>query len=738
MNLELNGPQLEAVMHRDGPLLVLAGAGSGKTRVITGRIAQLIRGGAPADAVMAVTFTNKAAREMHERAAAVLASSTRVSWIGTFHALCARLLRRYGSGVGLQPQFVIYDTADQRALVDRVLTDLGVPLRMFSAADVLSHIDRAKNDGIGPREYAPNDFFTDVVAKVYPEYERRLLQANAVDFGNLLVKMVELLRNEQELAKTLSERFAYLLVDEFQDTNHVQYELVRLLTREHHNLCVVGDDDQSIYSWRGADISNILEFERDHPGARVVRLEQNYRSTQTVLDAAAAVIASNPGRKAKRLWTDRGRGAPIVVARRGDDREEARFIVETIARLRRERGRGYGEFAVFYRTHAQSRVIEEAMRGARPSIPHVVVGGVRFYDRAEVKDLIAYLRLIANEADDVALLRIVNEPPRGIGRTTLDKIAAHAKQATMSLERVLSATAEGKGAAGVGAGARTKLASFVELLRDLREQAARIGLAALAELVLERTGYVERLAAADSAEARARIENLAELVNSIRAYERSDEAPSLSGFLEQVALASDVDGYVEDEGTVTLMTVHSAKGLEYPVVLIAGLEQGIFPHARSLNDANQLAEERRLAYVAITRARERLFLTHAARRYVYGQEQVSQPSAFLADLPREILQLEPARVETPTRHGPRAMPPSRPRDEVWVDYDDDFAQTEQGRVAERGDFYIGLRVRHARFGEGEVRVITGVAPDLNLTIAFAGGLRTIRSRFVQPVSDTRT
>jgi DNA helicase-2/ATP-dependent DNA helicase PcrA len=742
MQFQLNERQQCAVVHIDGPLLVLAGAGSGKTRVITCRIAHLIDNGIDPSSIMAVTFTNKAAREMRERAAQLVGSDLRRSWIGTFHALCARLLRIYGEPIGLRRDFVIYDAADQRTLADRVLKDLGVPQRLFGPSEVLGHIERAKNDGIGPADYQADCFFSDVVAKVYPEYERRLLRANAVDFGNLLLKTVELLRTHPELAAELSQRFGYLLVDEFQDTNHVQYEIVRYLSGEHHNLCVVGDDDQAIYSWRGANIRNILDFERDHPGATVIKLEQNYRSTQTVLDAAAAVIEPNLGRKAKRLWTERGSGEPIVFCGCSDERDEARFVVETIEHLRRSCDYVYGDFAVFYRTHAQSRVLEEALRAASPRpIPHVVVGGVRFYDRAEVKDLIAYLRLVANTDDDAALARIINVPSRGIGRTTVEKIAAEAKDRSSSLFAAAQSSANGKGAP-LGAAARNKLAAFCALIDELRTARSDQSLAQLAELTLERTGYLERLGVDGSVEAQSRAENLMELLGSIRDYEQAAEEPSLLQFLEHVALASDVDSYSEDEGSVTLMTVHSAKGLEFPVVLIIGLEQGIFPHSRALSDFDQLEEERRLAYVAITRARQRLFLSNAARRWVFGQQQVNPPSQFLADIPQQLVIAQQRHPTGAITRGPGARRGPGPRrdeprkerqpDEVWVDYDDDFAHDSPDESLGAG-FFIGMRVRHTKFGVGIVRVITGNAPHLNLTVAFPSGPKTIRSQFVQPV-----
>jgi DNA helicase II / ATP-dependent DNA helicase PcrA len=798
---DLNPPQREAVLHQRGPLLVLAGAGSGKTRVITYRIANLILSGVPARGVLAVTFTNKAAGEMRARAEHLLGGSAGGLWIGTFHSICARLLRIYGERVGLSRNFVIYDDDDQLSLIKRVLTDLGVPERFFAPRDVLWHIDRAKNDGVGPDAYVGKDFFSDLVAKVYPEYERRLLAADAADFGDLLTKMVQLLHVDPDLAAHLSGRFEHVLVDEFQDTNRVQYDLVRLLSGTHHNLCVVGDDDQSIYGWRGAKVKNILDFEEDHPAATVIKLEQNYRSTQVILDAAGAVIDQNSRRKPKKLWTDRKGGEPIVLYECEDERAEATFVLSMIQGLRARETRVFGDFAVFYRTHAQSRVIEEALRGARPAVPYSIVGGMRFYDRAEIKDLVAYLKVLVNPADEISLLRIINVPTRGIGTSTIERVIARARQAkipvleaarrcaageeqglgetgTESAERAdeeIPASATPNPAVGTNAelpwtrlaaeiartsaaaaaakpppeelrsGPRRKLAGFCSLIAELAEEAKHTSPAQLAETVLERTGYLERLAIDGTPEARTRMENLMELISSLRDYERQTEEPTLVGFLEHVSLASDVDSYNESEGKVTLMTVHSAKGLEFPVVFLVGLEQGIFPHARSLNNFDEMEEERRLAYVAITRARQRLLLTYARQRWIFGQPQQNDPSEFLRHIPGELLTAhQQPRAATlraatgapaagsgpsgPPRRGPR-RPPSG---EAWLDQGE-YDQRPPEEIGEAGGFCIGMRVRHAKFGDGEVRGITGLPPNLNLTIYFSSvGPKTVRSQFVQP------
>ncbi|MCK5799302.1 MAG: exodeoxyribonuclease V subunit gamma [Deltaproteobacteria bacterium] len=785
---DLNEPQRHAVEHDTGPILVLAGAGSGKTRVITHRIARLIARGVSPYELLALTFTNKAAAEMRQRAETLVGTSTRGLWIGTFHAICSRLLRAHGEAIGLSPRFIIYDTADQKTLLKRVLRDLGVSERLFSPRDVLGHIDRAKNKGIGPDDYHPEDFYGDVVAKVYPRYEKALLAADAADFGNLLLKTLELLRGQPELATELASRFRHVLVDEFQDTNHVQYQIVRILSSGHHNLCVVGDDDQSIYGWRGADIRNILDFERDHPNAIVVKLEQNYRSTQTILDAAGAVIRRNLDRKAKTLWTAAGPGEPIHVVTCADERDEAAYLTATIKRLCAREGFDLDDIAIFYRTHAQSRAVEETLRAAK--LPHAVFGGVRFFDRAEIKDALAYLRVLANAADEVSLRRIINVPPRGIGASTLAKITDHAQKTQSTFHEALRACAANTGAAhGVlGTGPRKKINAFCELLDELKGAAESLGPADLAERVLERSSYLERLAANDSVESESRTENLMELISSLHDYEERTETPALHDFLEQVALASETDNVDPQGGIITLMTVHSAKGLEFPVVFLIGLEQGIFPHGRSLDDLDRMEEERRLAYVAITRARKRLYLTHAVTRYVFGQRQNNRPSVFLNDIPEGlVVRPRPGRGARTSAYGARtrSTSPGRPvtshddipfdddpfvdlvddpfidtatvkdnapaartftlrpdapdpspsssknrgpasGQDIWTDYD--FDQTED--VPE--SFRVGQAVSHGKYGAGVVQAITGHPPTQNLVIRFRSGPRTIRAQFVRP------
>jgi DNA helicase II / ATP-dependent DNA helicase PcrA len=742
----LNPAQREAVLHPGGPLLILAGAGSGKTRVITFRIAELLRRGVWPDRILAVTFTNKAAGEMRERIEKLTGGRARGMWVGTFHATCARILRMYAERVRLGRDFVIFDDNDQRTLVARVLKDLGIADRFATPRAMLSAIDAAKNRGEGPDTLQGHDYFSDLVARVYPVYQDRLEKANGVDFGDLLLKTLKLCADE-DVGKRLAERFDHVLVDEFQDTNRVQYDLVNHLTRRSKNLCVVGDDDQSIYSWRGADVRNILDFERDHPGTHTVKLEQNYRSTQLILDAANAVIARNLERKQKRLFTEKGEGELILYHTADDERTEAQFVVRAIQKLALDDERTPSDFAVFYRTHAQSRALEEALLGA--DLPYAVIGGIRFYDRAEVKDLLAYLRVLANPADEVSLERIINKPTRGIGESTYERVVARARAEGQTVWQTMQAIAEG-GDGELPAGARKKLTAFVAMMEDLRNEFVvhEGSLGALADAVLERTQYVERLAADGSHESQERIENLLELTGSIKDYEgdvtaREGTPPTIHDYLEQVSLVAPADAAQKG---VTLMTVHAAKGLEFPVVFVTGLEDGVFPSLRNGEDEDALAEERRLAYVALTRAEERLFLTNARHRRLFGQDaRPFRESRFLADIPDHCIarpvsqpRARPAWMDRGMDHSEvaeraeRAYPPRRTieRDAgISVEYDADTGYDDVESI-----FRLGQRVRHPKFGEGEVRGFTGSGSDLKLTVYFPSvGPKTIIARFVELV-----
>jgi DNA helicase-2/ATP-dependent DNA helicase PcrA len=752
---ELNPAQTEAVVHPPGPLLVVAGAGSGKTRVITYRLARLVASGADPRRILAVTFTNKAAGELRERVDKLLWDrmqiGTRGLWVGTFHAISARILRQWGEGVGLRKDFVIYDDDDQKRLLARVLADLKVPERMFPVRQVLSAIDRAKNQGTSAEAFPSNDYFDDVVAKAYRLYEERLAAANATDFGGLLLKALNLAASGTPAAEEIANRFDHVLVDEFQDTNNVQYRLVRLLSRQTGSITVVGDEDQSIYRWRGADIRNILDFERDHPGARAVKLERNYRSTGNILRAANAIIEKNSERRPKRLYTEAGDGDPIVLFEGETERDEAEFVASRIA----EELRGTlvpRDFAVFYRTNAQSRVLEDALRAR--NLPYAVVGGTRFFDRAEIKDLVAYLRAVANPDDGLSLQRIVNVPTRGIGAATVDKISELIYERKISAWQALElVSTDDQGNQVLGAGPRKKVAAFVELMARLRKEGAGLGPASLAEKILEESGYRDALATEATMEAEGRIENLLEFVAQMREYEREAEEPTLHGFLERIALASDVDGYDPDKGAISLMTVHTAKGLEFPVVYITGLEERIFPHARSVDDDSAVEEERRLCYVAVTRARTRLHLSRVRRRRLSGQELPGVPSRFLRDLPADCIDsivmarpVEYTDVGAAEGHGPWGgrwsreedfshLPPPAPRrgaparqaprgapGEIRIEYDAD---------SEPMGLQVGTKLRHPSFGVGEVRSWQGAGNDLKVTVRFPTvGVKTILARFL--------
>jgi DNA helicase II / ATP-dependent DNA helicase PcrA len=768
---DLNPAQREAVLVPGGPLLILAGAGSGKTRVITYRLAHLLNSGTDPRAIIAVTFTNKAAGEMRERAER-LAAGARGGWIGTFHALAARLVRTYADRLGLRRDFVIFDDHDQRTLTTRLLKDLNLSERLFPPRQLLAQVDDAKNRGEGPADVAARDWQGETFKRFYTAYQQRLLRVNACDFGDLLLHALRLCQAGDEVSALLARRFEHVLVDEFQDTNRVQYLLAQHFARGCRNLCVVGDDDQSIYRWRGADLRNILDFERDYPDARVVKLERNYRSTRVILQAANGVIARNRARKAKTLYTENETGMPILYAVCEDERAEAQFISRGIRHLQREEGRPPGDCAVFYRTHAQSRVIEEALRAA--DLHYAIVGGLRFYDRAEIKDLCGYLRVIHNPDDEVDLLRIVNVPARGLGETSVEKIVAFARARGLSLADAMRECTP-PGSEVVGTAARRRLLQFVELLDRLRAASASLGPADLADLVLEETGYLAALAADNTDESQSRVENLMEFIGDVRQYEQTDPEPSLTGYLERISLASDLDKYDAAEGRVSLMTIHSAKGLEFKVVFVAGLEEGIFPHGRSLDDLAELEEERRLAYVAITRARERLLLLRARQRTLYGQPQQNPPSRFIADIPAECVAVprgyEP---EAPLTFGGRGGGRDDEAAPAFIADEETQRLTRAGRLAaaarlfvedeasgphppprregsntaalvrrhDRGDsvieydddhpgYRIGMRVRHQQFGEGEVRGWTGQGEGLKLQIFFPrAGLKTIVARFV--------
>jgi DNA helicase-2/ATP-dependent DNA helicase PcrA len=631
---ELNPAQRDAVTTTEGPLLVLAGAGSGKTRVLTYRIAHIVGElRVNPDDILAITFTNKAAAEMRGRLEELVGRTARYMWVSTFHSMCVRMLRRDAELLGYSRDFTIYDADDAKRVVSTVLTEQGKDLKRFPPSMVLSRISAAKNELIGPERFAAenHDFISDVVAAAYKAYQERLQRANAMDFDDLLVKAHELLAGEEDVLARYRERFRYIHVDEYQDTNHAQYRIVNLLAGGHRNLMVVGDDDQSIYSWRGADIRNILEFERDYPDAVVIKLEQNYRSTKTILSAANAVVARNAGRKPKTLWTANVEGESITRYTASDERDEARFVSGEIERLVRDEGRALSEFAVFYRTNAQSRVLEDAF--VRSGVPYRIVGGTRFFERAEIRDVLAYLRVMVNPADEVSLRRIVNTPRRGIGDATVDKVAAVAGARGITLLEAFEAVAAD---GSLGAGPASKVAAFLELLGRLRDISGSV-LRDVVTGIVAGSGLVDALRAERSDEALDRVANIEEFYGVVGEFDATHEDASLPDLMEWIALRTDLDSLPAGESYVTLMTVHTAKGLEFPVVFIAGLEDAIFPHVSSIADPQGMEEERRLAYVAITRARERLYMTHAMRRSLYGRTQQNLPSRFLEEVPGEFV-----------------------------------------------------------------------------------------------------
>jgi DNA helicase-2/ATP-dependent DNA helicase PcrA len=715
---DLNPQQRQAVLHVDGPLLILAGAGSGKTRVLTHRIAHLVRdqGVAPGH-ICAVTFTNKAAQEMRQRTERLIASEEKL-WLTTFHSSCARILRRHSESIGRRSDFTIYDEIDQRNLIRRVAADLGLNEEAYTPSRLLAEIEQAKNDGRGPNDLlaAAGNPMSRPVAEAYVRYQRFLVANNAVDFSDLLLLTVELFRCDAEVATRYQEQFRYLMVDEYQDTNRVQYELLRLLGAKHRNVCVVGDDDQCIYRWRGADLRNILDFEHDFPGARVLRLEQNYRSTKTILAAAGAVIQHNAGRKGKTLWTTNDTGEPITLHTAFDERAEAQYVLRRIDDLKTE-GYAAGDIAVFYRTNAQSRALEEDL--VRQRVAYNIVGSTRFYDRKEVKDLLAYLRVIANPDDSLSLLRILNVPSRGIGKTTIEALERAVKRNGLSLGMIIGDAA----GHGLAPAAAARLMQFDRLCVRLRA-AAKGPITQTLRAVLAETGYIERLAAEHTPEAEARVENINELLTATEQFDATAEDPSLNAFLEQIALIADVDTYAATRDRVTLMTLHNSKGLEFPVVFIIGLEEGLFPHERSLARRDAVEEERRLCYVGFTRARQRLFLVHTQQRHLFGRRQHNDPSRFLTEVPAELLRSD------------AAAPPAD--DEPTIDYS--YSQLPVQRrtasrtlrpLAGRGDaFAVGQRVGHAQFGPGTICAVEGSGDRTKLTVRFDGaGLKKLIARF---------
>lgn len=752
---KLNPEQREAVLHRDGPLLILAGAGSGKTRVITYRIAHLIGDGhAEPGQVLAVTFTNKAAGEMRERVEGLIGGEAQQVWLSTFHSLCARLLRREAPKIGLSRDFVIYDSSDQVAVVKQALKELNIDDKFVPPRMALSRISHAKNRMEGPESLRGSwDVRGEHLAKIYEKYVLALEDANALDFDDLLLKTVELFESVEQVRDFYSRKFRYVMVDEYQDTNRPQYLLIRRLAQAHRNLAVVGDPDQSIYKWRGADLKNILDFEHDFPEAKTVRLEQNYRSTQVILDAATAVIRQNASRKDKRLWTDRKGGSKIVYFRGNDELEEADFITRSIKARRQEDVRSL--MAVLYRTNAQSRAIEDALM--REGIPYKIIGGVRFYERKEIKDALAFLKLVINPHDDVSLRRVINVPARGIGKGVMDSLQAIDPEAVVAdappllaagLQEISSARSLWAKAmyaideSKLTPRATTALRGFRDILLSLAEAARQDTVSIVLGKVLDQTGYLNALREENSEDANDRIENLMELVSAARDYESHDAEASLGGFVDRLSLLSETDEESGNrEARVWLMTMHAAKGLEFPLVVIAGMEEGLFPHSRSGEDEAEIEEERRLCYVGLTRAEEKLILTSAARRRVFGEYQSTEPSRFLDEIPAELMEKIAPMVSAsygafshqhyefrtnPYGRGGRGRGGGRWREESpGYDYENED-QSAAGAVR------VGMRVRHAQFGVGNVIAMEAHTDDIKVTVRFNSvGVKKLLAKFAK-------
>ncbi len=704
----LNDVQREAVQHTDGPLLILSGAGSGKTRVITHRIAHLIKHhGISPFRILAVTFTNKAANEMKERLDTLVEGGvSRELWVSTFHATCARILRRdiekLGESSGSESvsrskkraytrDFTIFDTGEQATLVKDVLKQLNYSDKDYSPRAILSLISHAKNETISPRKFESiaDGYFERVVAEVYPLYQDALRLNNSLDFDDLLLFTVELLDKKPEVCQFYQNKFEYILVDEYQDTNRCQYELVRLLTGTRNNICVVGDDDQSIYAFRGADIRNILDFEQDYPNTRVLRLEQNYRSTQNILDAAWNVVQNNKARKLKKLWTEQEDGELITCYEAMDESDEAGYVGTQIEDWHAE-GVDYKDFAIFYRTNAQSRIFEEAFRAA--NIPYQIVGGVGFYDRMEIKDLLAYLRVMCNPNDSMSLRRIINVPSRGIGATTLERLIGFAAAEDITLFEAIQRVDE---ITTINRGIQTKVKRFVKIFDELD---ATVLPADALDYVLKVTGYLQNLKSQNSIEAQNRVENIEELINAVIEYEQNEPEPSLSDYLENVALIADIDTMDTDStDLVTLMTLHSAKGLEFPFVFIVGVEEGYLPHQRSISTESEVEEERRLCYVGITRAMEQLYLSHARSRRTFRETEYRTPSRFIAEVPEHLI-----------KHVDRYRSPFHESVGLYEEVSEDA-----------DDYSVDQIVHHPQFGRGKITKVSGAGQDVYITVRFS-------------------
>lgn len=729
----LNPQQAEAVINTEGPMLIMAGAGSGKTKVLTCRVANLLQKGVRPYRILAITFTNKAAAEMRERVNNMSGPAAKDVWLFTFHAFCARFLRMEIDKLpGYGGNFAIYDTADSQNLIKQILKEMNLDDKRFQASGILSRISNAKNALQDAAAFArqAGDFYEQKVADIYSRYEQKLQLNNALDFDDLLMLSIKLLQENKEVREKYQDRFDYLLVDEYQDTNHAQYLLTKFLAAKHRNICVVGDADQSIYGWRGADIQNILDFEKDYPDAKVIKLEQNYRSTQIILDAANAVIENNTGRKPKNLWTENKSGADIIYFQAVDERDEARFVIEQLQNLQRTENKKLGDMAILYRTNTQSRIFEEML--IKSGISYNMVGGLKFYERKEIKDIIAYLRVIFNPADSLSLLRIINVPKRGIGDASLGKIQAYAAANNVSLFEAVSNAAA---IDGLSSRFVSKLDDLAGIIFELMNLANEAPVEDLIDRVLRDTGYLEELENERTPQAQSRIDNLHELISMAQEFAASEEENNLENFLAHVALVSDIDDTELGEDAITLMTLHSSKGLEFPVVFLVGMEEGLFPHARTLMDETEIEEERRLCYVGITRAKEKLFLSSTKMRTIYGNTATYPPSRFLQEIParlvktikrqerfsalenfKQVSEKYSTRPQKPaSTFNPHSFMPQKPA-------------AAAGGTGTR--FNTGDRVSHSKWGEGMAVSVKDSPDGQEVKVAFAGaGVRSLLTKY---------
>ena len=736
---DLNPVQREAAEHNEGPLLILAGAGSGKTRVLTYRIAHLIAQGIEPSAILAITFTNKAAKEMRERVTTLVGSEGYGLWVTTFHSACVRILRREIDNMpGYSRNFVIYDTGDQQSVLKSCLREFNLDDKKFPVRSVAAVISDAKNKLLDPEDFSrkAEDYFQHKIVDVYRAYQKKMKSNNALDFDDIIMLTVQLFQQNKQAFDYYQDKFRYIMVDEYQDTNHAQYMLIKILASKYRNLCVVGDDDQSVYGWRGADIQNILDFERDYPETKVIKLEQNYRSTQKILEAANAVVKNNETRKEKSLWTENAEGQALVCYVGNDERDEAGYVVERIKRLHELEGRPYNDCAILYRTNAQSRALEERLMKA--ATPYRVFSGLKFYQRMEIKDILAYLRVLYNPADQVSFARVLGVPKRGLGDSALEKIIEYADEQGMP---VLDAILEAEYIPDLPARAKKPLVGFAQMMQGLVAFSKEASVTDLVQAILNKTGYKAILEGEDTPEAETRLENLGEFLSVTAEYdakaaqaaqnalndgvEEEEAVAGLSGFLEQVSLVADIDNLDEAEAAVALMTMHSAKGLEFPVVFVVGMEDGIFPSSRSLMDPTELEEERRLCYVAITRAREKLYLCNAEMRMLYGKTQYNQPSRFLSEIPSTLLtDIDPL---DPPKRSPAAKSKSATQRERTANksvplgsgsWEKSFGSTLVRKDDEA--HHVGDKVQHATFGRGIIVTINGEGDRAELVIVFEG------------------